>query len=178
MKKIASGWLAAPEPSDEDRRLEILKEYEILDSEADPAYDRITSFCAIYFGVPIVLVSLIDANRQWFKSCVGIKAQELPRDQAFCAHAILEEKVLIILDALTDFRFKGNPLVTGEPYIRFYAGAPLMTVSGIKLGTLCLIDTKPRAGFSGKQEQILKLLARQISGEMELRSLEKLSGLL
>ena len=122
------------------------------------------------FNVPICLITLVDVERQWFKACVGLDISETGRDEAFCAHAILPKapSPFVVLDALADSRFAGNPLVTGDPFIRFYAGAPLV-VGEFKLGTICAIDTKPRDAFSDEEARMLKLLAKQVTDGLESR---------
>ncbi len=125
-------------------RLEALDALMILDTSAEDRFDRIVRFAAAQFEVPISLISLVDAHRQWFKAKVGLDVVETPRDMAFCAHAIQSEETFIVRDALCDARFSSNALVTGEPYIRFYAGAPISTASGARVGTLCIIDRRPR----------------------------------
>jgi PAS domain S-box-containing protein len=134
----------APIPPDESQRLAALRALAILDTPAEERFDRITRTAQRVFDVPIAVISLIDVNRQWFKSCQGLDASETSRDISFCAHAILNDDVLVIPDATTDIRFMDNPLVTGEPYIRFYAGHPLTGPGGAKVGTLCLVDRRPR----------------------------------
>ena len=131
-------------PHDEETRLKTLRSLNILDTPAEERFDRLTRLAKRMFGVPIALVSLVDENRQWFKSCVGLSASETPRDISFCGHAILGNEVFIIPDATKDERFADNPLVLNEPNIRFYAGCPLRYLDGSKLGTLCIIDTAPR----------------------------------
>ena len=131
-------------PADEESRLEALRALDILDTPADERFDRLTRLAQRMFEVQIALVSLVDENRQWFKSCVGLGASETPRDVSFCGHAILEDGVFIIPDASQDVRFADNPLVTDDPNIRFYAGCPIRAVDGSKIGTLCIIDSKPR----------------------------------
>jgi len=137
-------WARAQLPEHEEARLAALDKLDILDREPEERFDRIARIASEAFDVPIALVSLVDRDRQWFKSCIGLNARETPRDMAFCAHAILEDKVLLIPDALLDSRFADNPLVTGEPRVRFYAGCPLKLPDGNVMGTLCLIDTRPR----------------------------------
>ncbi len=131
-------------PPDEALRVETLRELLILDTPPEARFDNLTRAAAAFFRVQIAVVSLIDANRQWFKSACGLDAKETARDISFCGHAILQDAVFVIEDALLDERFFDNPLVTGEPKIRFYAGAPLKARNGTNLGTLCLIDPYPR----------------------------------
>lgn len=159
----------APLPPDEDVRIAALRRYEILDSAPEEAFERITRLAQRLFDVPIALVSLVDVDRQWFKSCIGLDTRSTSRDVSFCAHAILGDDVLIVPDATLDPRFVDNPDVLGGPKIRFYAGAPLKTGDGASLGTLCVIDDHPRAGLSAPQRQTLADLARIVVDEMELR---------
>lgn len=136
---------APPLPKDETQRLQALRELLILDTPPEERFDRVARFAAEEFEVPIALVSLIDENRQWFKARVGLPVCETHRDISFCGHAILQDGIFVIEDALLDARFADNPLVTGEPHIRFYAGAPLrLPGGGAAIGTLCLIDRRPR----------------------------------
>lgn len=163
-----------PVPENEHKRLSALYEYGVLDTPPEPEFDQLTQLIAEIVQVPIALIGLLDAHRQWFKSCVGLTATEAPRDQAFCAHTVLQPDLLIIEDTLVDSRFKDNPLVTGEPYIRFYAGASLITATGFALGTLCVLDVVPRQ-LTPTQALALKTLAQQVVTHLELRqSLEKL----
>ncbi|EOT1824560.1 diguanylate cyclase [Vibrio vulnificus] len=131
-------------PDNEPQRIADLHSLHILDTAAEERFDRITRIARRLFDVPIALVSLVDEDRQWFKSCIGLNASETPRDISFCGHAILGTDTLIVEDASQDARFADNPLVTGEPHIRFYAGVPLMFEHSSFLGTLCIIDSKPR----------------------------------
>ncbi|WPU63324.1 GAF domain-containing sensor histidine kinase [Peredibacter starrii] len=149
-------------------RLMELKSYEILDTEREPAFDQITSLASVICGTPIAVISLLDAQRQWFKSAVGLDATETPRCVSFCDHAIRQDGIMEISDATSDPRFSGNPLVIDAPYIRFYAGAPLISPNGHALGTLCVIDDKP-GSLSEKQKASLMHLAEQVVAQMELR---------
>jgi PAS domain S-box-containing protein len=134
-----------PEPSNEQARVEALHKTKILDSQAEDRFDKLTTLAAGVFNVPIALVSLVDKNRQWFKSCYGLDVRELGRDISFCGHAILANTPFVIADAELDERFRDNPLVAGPPHIRFYAGIPLASDDGFLLGTLCIIDQRPRS---------------------------------
>lgn len=157
----------------EAQRLEALHNLQILDTESDPAFDSLTQMAASLFDMPIVLVSLIDEHRQWFKSCVGLCESQTPREISFCTHAIKTSTLFIVEDAHLDERFAGNPLVTGPPYIRFYTGMPIQAEDGSNVGTLCLIDTKPRK-LSETDLHHLTLLARQVEQLLSLhyRTLE------
>lgn len=157
-----------PIPSDEAERLELLHALNLLDTPAEPVFDRITRLVAHILNVPIALVSLVDGDRQWFKSRVGLEATETPREVAFCAHAITQTAPMIVVDATQDARFEDNPLVTGNPNIRFYAGVPLRSAGGLAIGTLCAIDSKPRQ-LSADETNILIDLAALVSKEVQLR---------
>ncbi|MFZ6645201.1 GAF domain-containing protein [Undibacterium sp. TJN25] len=136
--------LAAPISDNDAERLAALYALLMLDTPPEERFDKIVSFAAAEFDVPIALLTLVDQDRQWFKSQLGLSACETSRDVSFCGHAILKPEIMVIRDALADERFADNPLVTGDPFIRFYAGAPLIMPSGHALGTLCIIDTRPR----------------------------------
>jgi GAF domain-containing protein len=137
-------WIRAAIPDDEGRRIAALRELRILDTEPEERFDRVTRLAAALFEVPMALISLVDENRQWFKSCLGLTAQETPRDAAFCAHVVYSREPMIVPDTFKDARFADNPLVINEPRIRFYAGYPLILDDGSCIGTLCLFDTRPR----------------------------------
>lgn len=160
---------AAPLPANESQRLERLRNYGVLDTPAEEAFDRVVRLAAAILDVPIALISLIDDGRQWFKAKVGLDAPETPRDFAFCAHAILGNDVFVVADAALDPRFKTNPLVVGDPKIRFYAGAPLTTHDGLNLGTVCAIDRKPRT-LTEEQKVLLRDLGAIVIDQMELRA--------
>lgn len=155
-------------PDDEAERLDVLSSYEVLDTGPEESFDRITRMASRLLDVPICLISLIDKDRQWFKSRQGLDATETPRDISFCTHAILNDEVMVVPDAVDDPRFHDNPLVVGDPCIRFYAGAPLTTHSGHNLGTLCAIDRQPRE-MTDDERQLLDDLAHMVVDELELR---------
>lgn len=156
-------------PPDEVKRLEVLRRYGILDTAPELAFDRLSRLGARVFQAPIVLVSLIDQTRQWYKSCYGIDVKETGRDVSFCAHAILTDDPLVILDASADPRFYDNPLVTGEPHVRFYAGAPLIAPDGSRIGAFCAVDQSPRREFTRDQVEMLRDFAAIVMEELELR---------
>ena len=159
---------SAPLPLNEDERLAALKRYEILDTDGEVAFDDLTLLASHICDVPISLVSLVDDDRQWFKSHHGINISETPREGAFCSHAILQpEQMLIIPDTTKDRRFADSSLVTGDSNVRFYAGAPLVTDDGFALGTLCVLDTQPRE-LTGQQLNALSALRRQVLAQLEL----------
>ena len=157
-------------PDNETERLDALCALNLLDTAPEERFDRITRTAAQFFDVPIVLVSLVDSERQWFKSRHGLAATQTPRSMAFCAHAILQDDTLIIENACLDERFKDNPLVTGEPFIRFYAGHPIRSPQGFAVGTLCLIDQKPRS-LSAAQIVALRYFASMVDDQMSKETL-------
>jgi GAF domain-containing protein len=161
--------MIARTPDNEAERLEALRNYHVLDTAPEQTYDDLTTLAAHICGVPIALISLVDESRQWFKSKTGLQQpQETSREVAFCAHAILQREPLIVRDATKDKRFADSALVTGEPYIRFYTGFPLMNAEGLALGTLCVIDHRPRT-LTAAQQNALQALSRQAMALLELR---------
>lgn len=160
--------LAAPIPANDKERLAALRELLILDTPPEERFDKVVRFAAEEFDMPIALLSLIDENRQWFKANVGLDACETGRDISFCGHAILQPDIFVIPDSRADERFADNPIVTGEPYVIFYAGAPLKLASGFAVGTLCLIDHKPRQ-LDATEMAILTTLRDLLLEEMEAK---------
>jgi len=165
-------------PQDEQVRLNMLRSLDVLDTQPDERFDRLTRMAKRMFGVPIALVSLVDENRQWFKSCIGLGVSETSRDISFCGHAILSDGVFVIPNTLEDKRFADNPLVLGDPHIRFYAGCPLI-LNGLKLGTLCIIDKQPRS-FDQEDIEALQDLAAMVERELaalQLATLDELTNI-
>jgi diguanylate cyclase (GGDEF)-like protein/PAS domain S-box-containing protein len=158
-------------PFDEETRLRRLAEYHVMDTPPEADFDRLAGLASRLFSVPIVLVSLLDHDRQFFKAKVGLDVCETSRDVSFCAHAIVHDDILLIPDTLKDPRFSANPLVLGPPFIRFYAGKPLSAPTGEKIGTICLIDTKPRHVFTAEDRENLDDLANLVMDHMEIRRL-------
>jgi GAF domain-containing protein len=156
----------------ENHRLVSLKAYDIMDTASEEVFDDLTRLASIICEAPIALISLVDDKRQWFKSKVGLDTSETPREQAFCAHAMLSDDIMVVEDAHLDDRFVNNPLVTGDPNIRFYAGAPLTVNGGDRLGTLCVIDTKPRK-LSEKDALALRTLGQAVVSQLEYRRVLK-----
>ncbi|WNG29305.1 GAF domain-containing sensor histidine kinase [Cystobacter fuscus] len=159
--------VAPPHPQ-EEARLAALDALEILDTQPEAGFDDLTRLASRLCAMPIALVSLVDHSRQWFKSRVGLAAQETPRDIAFCAHAILDERPFVVEDARQDERFHDNPLVTGELHLRFYAGIPIKGVGGHNIGTLCVIDQQPRQ-LTAEQAELLAAIGRQVEAQLLLR---------
>jgi GAF domain-containing protein len=160
--------MTATMPSTETARLAALNRYAILDTEPEQSFDDLVVLASFVCRTPIATLSLVDDHRQWFKSKVGVEIRETPRDISFCAHAIQQEELFIVPDALADPRFKDNPLVLGDPHIRFYAGAPLIDEDGYALGTLCVMDRQPRE-LDDTQKEALFSLRRLALSQIELR---------
>jgi two-component system, cell cycle sensor histidine kinase and response regulator CckA len=160
--------MTAPLPNSEIKRLKVLWQYEVLDTVPEEVFDDLTELAARICEAPIALITLVDEDRQWFKSKIGVSVSETSRDISFCAHAIKQQDLFIIPDATKDARFANNPLVVSDPKIRFYAGAPLITPDGYALGTLCVIDKVPRE-LRLEQQQALRVLARHVMTQLELR---------
>lgn len=158
----------APFHPQEEARLASLESLEILDTLPEVGFDELTRLASNLCGTPMALVSLVDHGRQWFKSRVGVETPETPRDQAFCAHAILEERMFVVEDALRDERFHDNPLVTHGPHVRFYAGIPIRAQQGLNLGTLCVLDHQPRR-LTPEQADALAVIGRQVEAQLLLR---------
>lgn len=157
-----------PVPANEAQRLKVLWQYDVLDTVPEEVFDDLTELAARICGAPVALISLVDEDRQWFKAKVGTTMTETARDISFCTHAITQPGLFIVSDASKDPRFRNSPLVTSDPKIRFYAGAPLVTTDGYALGTLCVIDKVPRK-LRPSQEQALLILARHVVSQLELR---------
>ena len=162
-----------PIPDNENERLKDLASYDILDSIDEQDYDSITALASSIAGTPIALISLVDANRQWFKSRVGLEATETPRNISFCQYAIMGDEMFEVENALEDPTFNTNPLVTGAPNIRHYAGVPLTTPTGHNIGTLCVISPEP-GSLSSEQKTGLTTLAKQVINQLELKKKNKI----
>jgi GAF domain-containing protein len=160
--------MSVPVPSNEKQRLKVLWEYQVLDTVPEEVFDDLTELAARICEAPIALITLVDEDRQWFKSKIGVTVNETSRDISFCGHAICQSDLFIIPDATKDSRFARNPLVISDPKIRFYAGAPLVTPDGYALGSLCVIDKVPR-DLRTEQKQALRILARHVMTQLELR---------
>jgi GAF domain-containing protein len=159
-----------PTPPDEEKRMAVLREYQILDTPPEAVYDDIAHVAAGVCDTPLALITLVDGSRNWFKARVGVDDEltESPRDISFCGHAILRNEIFEITDASMDERFADNPLVESLPHIRFYAGAPLITPDGYKLGTVCAIDVRPRR-LSEAQRDTLVALSRLVVRQLDRR---------
>jgi GAF domain-containing protein len=160
--------MAAASPSTETARVAALNRYAILDSEPEQSFDDLVALAAHICQTPMATLSLVDDHRQWFKSKVGVKVGETPREISICAHAIQQGDLFIVPDTLQDARFRESPLVTGEPHIRFYAGTPLINEDGYALGTLCVLDREPRE-LDAAQKEAINALGRLALRQMELR---------
>src|SRR6516162_1443351 len=161
--------MATPMPiKNESARVAALQKYAILDTEPERAFDDLVLLASFICNAPIALISLVDQDRQWFKAKVGVTVSETPRELAFCATAIRQTDLFVVPDTLNDERFRNNPLVTSEPNIRFYAGAPLINEEGLALGTICVIDRTPRE-FGAGQQAALKALSRLVLAQLEFR---------
>jgi len=166
LMRAALHWVPPAEPSDEDRRLAATRALGLWQTAPEERFDRITRVAAAAFDVPISLIALMDRDREWFKSCFGLEIREVLRDDSFCGHAIFQRTPLVVGDALLDERFADNPYVTGVPGVRFYAGDPLILGNGCCVGTLSILDTKPRH-FDNSGLSLLHELAQFAIGELE-----------
>ena len=160
--------MAINKPANEEARIIALDKYGILDTDPEQSFDDLTLLASHVCETPIALISLVDEDRQWFKSRIGIGASETSRDIAFCSTAILQSDVFVVPDALADERFRHNPLVVSDPHIRFYAGAPLINEDAYALGTLCVVDRAPRE-LAPEQKEALKALSRLVLAQLEFR---------
>jgi GAF domain-containing protein len=155
-------------PTPDSARVAALEKYAILDTEPEQAFDDLTLLASYVCKTPIAMISLVDEDRQWFKSKIGMSVSETPREVAFCSVAIQQSDVMVVPDTLKDERFRNNPFVVSDPRIRFYAGAPLITEEGYALGTLCVVDQKPRE-FGADQKEALQALSRLVVAQLEFR---------
>src|SRR5438309_5147971 len=157
-----------PTPTNETDRLQALLNYKVLDTAPEVEFDSLVSLASYISETPVAMISLVDSDRQWFKAKIGTTVTETARDVAFCAHAICQSDLFVVPDALADKRFATNPLVTADPNIRFYAGAPLVTPGGHAVGTLCVVDQTPRE-LNLAQSDALRALGRAVVAQLELR---------
>jgi hypothetical protein len=164
--------MKVPIPKSELRRLEALRNYEILDHAPEREFDDVVKIASHICGVPLATLTFVDGERQWVKARIGVEQSDAPREDSFCAHTIASKNLLIVEDATADPRFADSPLVKGEPHIRFYAGAPLVDKEGHSLGSLCVLDREPRS-LSDEQQEALEALARLVVSQMELRRVSR-----
>lgn len=160
--------MATPTPNPEAARVAALNRYAILDSEPEQSFDDLVVLAAHICRTPMAMLSLVDDHRQWFKSSVGVQVRETPKEVSICAHTIQQRELFVVPDTLQDARFRENPLVTGEPHVRFYAGTPLINEDGFALGTLCVVDREPRQ-LDSEQKDAIGALGRLAMRQMELR---------
>ena len=160
--------IPAPLPKNEKERLDVLYQYQILDTEPEPTFDELTQLAAYICKTPIALISFLDTDRQWFKSRYGSMPFQTPRDIAFCSYCILQNDLFIVPNALEEERFIHNPLVTSGPQIRFYGGLPLITDEGFAIGSLCVLDYMPR-NLAAAQTESLKLIGSQVMRHLNTR---------
>ena len=166
---------AGPEDASATDRLVALRGYGILDTPNEPEFDRIVRNAANMFHVPIALISFLDEHRSWFKARVGLDSRETPSTISFCTHAVQGGEVFVVEDATKDARFAASPLVTGAPFIRFYAGVPLTTPTGRRIGSLCIIDTSPRSALSVESKEAMTEMAAEVMQQVEARRLRMAS---
>jgi GAF domain-containing protein len=171
--RVACRWVKAPIPEDEQTRLASLRELSLLDTDPNEKFDRVTRLAAACFDAPMSTITLIDQDRQWFMSSVGTSTKEDPRDASFCAHVVHSRRPMIVADTLLDSRFADNPLVVNQPRIRFYAGYPLTLDNGSCIGTLCVLDTRPRAFQQSDFDRLRDLASIVVEEVLHIRSLRQ-----